>query len=210
MVGKLTDIREQFPLLPREDTLALAAAMGVKHPPGLITVDFMLTFICENETVYVARDVKQLKALTNTRTLQKLSIAHAFLEIRGIDWGLIISDQDLPEDCWRNVEWIHEARNIKNLAPLTASEIRKIAAALSADVVAAADPVTLESVCSACDHRLHLKGAGSSLKVARFLLANKVWRVDMTRRIDTSKPILIQIDNLGSFLEEICPQRRSA
>jgi hypothetical protein len=210
MVRKLIDIREQFPILPREDTLALADLMGIKHPPGVLTVDFMLTLQVEDGDIYyIARDVKELKELADTRVLEKLSLVLATLEIRGIDWGLVISDRDLPEACWRNVEWLRLARDIRKLPRMTRAEVRETAEVLSAEVVASGGTVVLNSLCSACDRRLKLKG-GVCLKITRFLFANKVWRVDMTRRIVTNRPITIQIDGLEAFLEEQCPRHPSS
>src|SRR5689334_20740718 len=44
----VVDIREQYPLLPLEETLYIAKELGIKHPapygqPIVLTIDFMVT-----------------------------------------------------------------------------------------------------------------------------------------------------------------------
>lgn len=46
----VVDIREQFPLLPLEETIVIAYELGIKHPidpkkhePIVVTTDFLLT-----------------------------------------------------------------------------------------------------------------------------------------------------------------------
>ncbi len=46
----ILDIREQFPLLPQEETIVIAEELGIKHPadpktgdPIVMTTDFLLT-----------------------------------------------------------------------------------------------------------------------------------------------------------------------
>src|SRR4051794_29504805 len=47
---RVVDIREQFPLLPVEETVAIAQALGIRHPmdmrtkkPIVLTTDFLIT-----------------------------------------------------------------------------------------------------------------------------------------------------------------------
>jgi TnsA endonuclease N terminal/TnsA endonuclease C terminal len=197
----VVDSREQYPILPIEDTQTMAAAMGIEHPRGVVTVDFMLTIRrSDGELYYVSRDVKEMKELASRRTLEKLSLAHACLEIRGIEWGLVISDHEFPETEWRNVEWMHEARNIKNLVPLPLHSVIEIARMLSSAVEPVRHLRNLAEFCQTYDKRLN-HAPGSCLKVVRFLLANKVWKTDMHRRIVPRGPIDIEVDNIKRVLE---------
>ncbi|MGP7816533.1 TnsA endonuclease N-terminal domain-containing protein [Niallia sp. 01092] len=48
--GFIVDIREQFPLLPIEETIIIAEELGIKHPtdpntgePVVMTTDFLVT-----------------------------------------------------------------------------------------------------------------------------------------------------------------------
>ncbi|MEO0688448.1 MAG: TnsA endonuclease N-terminal domain-containing protein, partial [Cyanobacteria bacterium J06649_11] len=66
----VTDIREQYPLLPREETLAIASNCGIRHPqeaqtktPIVMTCDFLITIAANIEEIEVARTVKFAKDL---------------------------------------------------------------------------------------------------------------------------------------------------
>ncbi|GIO69980.1 TnsA endonuclease N-terminal domain-containing protein [Paenibacillus cookii] len=68
----VTDIREQFPLLPLEETQMIAEKIGVEHPkdpktgiPVVMTTDFLITY--RDKTL--ARTVKPSAELENERTI---------------------------------------------------------------------------------------------------------------------------------------------
>ena len=79
------DIREQYPLFPREKTQAIASSKGIRHPtypgssvPLVMTTDFLLTIRqLDGSEKLVARSVKYTKELAgkdSLRTLEKLKI----------------------------------------------------------------------------------------------------------------------------------------
>lgn len=79
---EVVDIREQFPLLPVESTLAIAKAIGVRYPrykttaiPLVMTTDFLLTVKQPNgdfksvaRTIKYQMDAVDLNALDFVRT----------------------------------------------------------------------------------------------------------------------------------------------
>ena len=64
----VVDIREQFPLLPLEETIVIADELGIKHPtdskthePIVMTTDFLLTVDKGEGLVELARTIKVKK-----------------------------------------------------------------------------------------------------------------------------------------------------
>ena len=62
---QVLDIREQYPLLPREETERIAAELGVQHPksigctnPMVMTTDMLLTVREGDEIHFEARHIK--------------------------------------------------------------------------------------------------------------------------------------------------------
>src|SRR5436309_2818870 len=59
------DIREQYPILNREETIQIAEEKGINHPkdnktgtPIVMTTDFLITIRLSNEIKYLARSIK--------------------------------------------------------------------------------------------------------------------------------------------------------
>jgi TnsA endonuclease N terminal/TnsA endonuclease C terminal len=193
------DIREQFPLLPILDTQRIASSLGIRHPaqngqPTVLTTDFMIIARVGDDLVHFARTVKASSELCNARQLEKFEIERCYYEERGIDWGIVVAD-DLPEAlCW-NIRWIHDSREIERLQPLLPPLIEKLASWLSQHV-RHSKGTWVARLCSMCDSE-HDVPPGTSLKVVRFLLARKLWRVEMNVRIDLHQPL--NIDVRGEF-----------
>jgi len=77
---QVVDIREQYPLLPIEETLAIARSCGIRHPidpktkePVVMTTDFVLTVRQGASDIDQPRTVKYRADLFNLRTLRNSS-----------------------------------------------------------------------------------------------------------------------------------------
>jgi len=88
------DIREQFALLPWEETQAIAAQLGIRHPiipgtstPTVMTTDLLLTLKRSDGTELVAVSAKLNKDLTPDN-LEKLLLERLYWNRRGIRWIL--------------------------------------------------------------------------------------------------------------------------
>lgn len=101
------DIREQYPLFPREKTQAIATSNGIRHPvypgssvPLVMTTDFLLTVRqLDGSEKLVARSVKYTKELSGKdplRTLEKLKIEKLFWNSQGIDWNIVTEERFTP------------------------------------------------------------------------------------------------------------------
>ncbi|MEK8127858.1 TnsA endonuclease N-terminal domain-containing protein [Paenibacillus filicis] len=105
----VTDIREQYPLLPLDDTLIIAEKLGVKHPtdpktddPIVMTTDFLISISNSN----IARSIKPSSNLENDRVIEKLEIERRFWKERNIEWA-IVTENEIPENETRNISWFH-------------------------------------------------------------------------------------------------------
>lgn len=203
------DIREQFPLLPLQETQAIAAECGVKHPcerrtpekhPVVLTSDFRLTIAGEEHPFDQIRTVKYAKSLNNPRVLEKFEIERRYWERRGVDWG-IVTEQDVPNDLVRNIELLHGKRRVSDRLPLSADQLYPIAKRLTDQV--SQENLPLRQATAACDAQFGLAN-GTALTIAYYLLANRYWEVDMYTRINPGRRLAL----LRHCIEKLNPSER--
>jgi hypothetical protein len=79
------DIREQYPLLPIEDTISIANELGISYPRHpeigediIMTTDFLITVSTEGGVKEVARTIKSKDDLLDKRILEKFEIERVF------------------------------------------------------------------------------------------------------------------------------------
>jgi hypothetical protein len=202
----VVDIREQYPLLPLEETQAIATECGVRHPieyrtkerhPVVLTSDFRLTLTVGDQKIDQIRTVKYASSLSSKRVLEKFEIERRYWERRGVDWG-IVTERDLPQTLARNVELLRGKRCLSERLSLRGDQLYLIAETLTAKV--RHEGLPLRKASAACDAQFKLAN-GSGLTVAYYLLANRYWEVDMYTRIDPSRRLTLLRHNL----EELQP-----
>lgn len=198
------DIREQYPLLPLTQTQAIASECGFRHPtvgrtsdPVVMTTDFVVTIRQSIGTTEIARTLKYAKDLQSKRTLEKLEIERLYWLSRGIDWG-IVTEREIPVGLVKNVAWFHPFVSIENLSPLKEREIRRIATVLTQKV--SQNNVNLVTMTAECDDLLGYP-PGTSLMVARHMLANRILLVDMSEFIQPIQTVAQLNSQLGSQSE---------
>lgn len=186
----ITDIREQYPLLPLEETISIAQNCGISHPihpksekPVVLTTDFLLTVSLDGQTVTHARTVKYAADLDSPRTLKKLEIERRYWEAKGIDWG-IVTEHDIPAELSQNVNNLHESWYLATYMPI--SDLTRIIPALTS--LAQQRRLPLCKVAAVCDLELGFE-EGTSLKVAYYLIATRQWIIDMFQLLDPSQPL---------------------
>lgn len=182
----ITDIREQYPLLPLEKTLHIAETLGIRHPkdpstrePIVMTTDFMLTVKTEEGIEYWAHTVKP-KSKLSKRTLEKFEIERRFFADEGVRWRLI-TEEDIQYNLVKNVMWIHSARTLIGMSQLNENIINEIEDELFIAFMNRVKPCA--KVATECDRKFGLP-RGSCLFILRHLLATKRWSVDMNIRIN--------------------------
>ncbi len=112
----VTDIREQYPLLPLEETKEIAHQLNIRHPanprtkdPIVMTTDFVVTVGQSIGITEQARTVKPKEKLSSVRVLEKLEIERRYWQRRGISWG-IVTESEISKVFADNVAWIHPFR----------------------------------------------------------------------------------------------------
>lgn len=178
---EVSDIREQFPLLPLEETQMIAEKIGVEHPadpktkiPIVMTTDFLITY---KDKIY-ARTVKPFSEMENERTIAKFEIERVYWETHNVDWG-IITELDLSDILIRNIEWVHKEYHNDDVSQLGVFVIQNLQRILSSRL---RDGETIARACLSCDEQLGLE-IGTSLAMFRHFIARKIWSVNMNERI---------------------------
>lgn len=107
----VTDIREQFPLLPINLSIKIAEALGIENPthpktkePIIITTDFLLTRLIGEQVIYEAISVKPKDESDEQRVLEKLEIERVWWELLGIKFSYYIGNE-LTQIQSRNINW---------------------------------------------------------------------------------------------------------
>lgn len=200
---QVTDIREQYPILPLEKTIIIAERLGIKHPAlnnrkppeQVVTTDFLVNV---GDRLF-ARSIKYMKDLADRRTIEKLQIEQTFWEEQGVDWG-IVTEIEIPKNIVDNIQFLHKAYYEEQLpAELSKTHILRIEKAIWERLH---DEQSLSHACMEVDALLGLED-GTSLYLVRHFLAIKKWKVDMTIRINPSLPIkLISEDNNCLFASD--------
>lgn len=111
----VTDIREQYALLPWEETQQIAQELGISHPtypgtttPIVVTTDIVLT-VQHSQFHTIAVSVKmssdlELENKTAKRTLEKLLIEKRYWERRSIPW-ILCTEKNLPANLAYNLDF---------------------------------------------------------------------------------------------------------
>lgn len=114
----VVDIREQYPLLPVETTLALADSMGIKHPASynkrshvseitVMTTDFLVRFANGNQKAY---SIKMSQDLNNPRVMEKQRLETAYWGSQGIPFA-ILTEHQISHKIAGNLEFLYDYRN---------------------------------------------------------------------------------------------------
>jgi hypothetical protein len=193
---RVMDIREQFPLLPVEETLSIAEGQGIRHPidtrtkkPIVLTSDFLITVRHEPRTVEEARTIKPATELASIRTVEKLQIEALYWRARNVDWA-IVTDSNMPDALVKNLRWLHPCLP----APETTNTLEKASETIDRllrDLLSGG--LGLAAGAHSCDDKLGLE-PGTSLSFARHFIASRRWIVDINRRIDPALPLIIEND----------------
>ena len=109
-LGNVTDIREQYPIHPITETLALAHELGIAHPEfgghaRSVTTDSLLTIDDGDTRRHLARSLKYTSDLASSRALENLELERQAWLARGTPWELL-TEHDLPDVLGLNLRWL--------------------------------------------------------------------------------------------------------
>lgn len=197
----VVDIREQFPLLPLEETIVIADELGIKHPtdpktnePIVMTTDFLLTVDKGEGLVELARTIKMKDELLKERVIEKFEIERVYWERRQIDWG-IVTELEIPKEMARNISYIHDYYSLEHydaFQSLSAEYIEDLATALLQRLLT--NNESIRAITNEFDKDTHMP-LGSGMTLFYHLLATKTLRIDMLEPLNVEQPIVIQSIN---------------
>lgn len=113
------DIREQYALLPWDETQLISESLGVRHPtypgtntPIVMTTDLLVSMQRIDGSELIALSVKLTKDLS-PRNLEKLLIERIYWERRGIRW-VLVTEKNIPKHLPENLQFfeasLHDER----------------------------------------------------------------------------------------------------
>lgn len=190
------DIREQYPLLPLEETIVIANELGINHPKHpktgeyiVMTTDF---FITKKNNVDVARTIKQKDDLLDKRIIEKFEIERQYWKNRDIDWGIVTEDE-IDKTIAQNISFIHSYYNIaeidsfqnighKDLEDLILEYTKRIIDTTK----------SIRNISSIFDMDMALE-KGSGLAIFRYLIVTKLIQVDLSKPLNVDKKINIEL-----------------
>ena len=187
---RVLDIREQFPLLPLEETIAIATSCGIRHPvhpvtrhPVVLTTDFVITIKASSAEPDLPQTVKYEDDLCSRRVLEKLELERRYWSARGKNLA-IVTEEQIPKALAANVEWIHAYRYRENF-----SDLDDLSFSLTASTVLKGicnHSLPLRDITMQLDDRMGVE-VGTSLSITRYLIANRHLHVDMLQPINPSE-----------------------
>lgn len=197
----IIDIREQFPLLPLEETIVIADELGIKHPvdpktnePIVMTTDFLLTVDKGEGIVEVARTVKMKDELYKKRVLEKFDIEKVYWERRNIDWG-IVTEFQIPKIFARNISYIHDYHDLylhDAFQNINHQQIEELVFLLLQRLLEKGKPI--REIANHFDKDTHMP-LGSGITLFYHLLARKIIQIDMSIPLDIEQCVQIQSVN---------------
>jgi len=185
------DIREQFPLLPIEATINVADSIAIRHPtnpktkePIVITTDFFVSLKQGNKVLDIARTSKYTNELDKYRIIEKFEIERRFWASKGIDWG-IVTEKEINTIMVENIRELHQsywlsedpAFNKKNLEAFYE---------LFSQISKSNPDLFIINLTNEFDRK---RGClcGTGIQILKYLMARKIIKTDMTRKISYRK-----------------------
>jgi len=183
----ITDIWEQFPM-DRDRTHQIARQLKIRPPltedgtPYVMTTDFVLVIGKGANRRIVSRTFKLSEDLKDRRVLEKFEIERRYWRERGIDWGIVTEDE-LDLDLIKNVETVRGFIDFKGQVE-TYPGCYRDAVRRVLQLFPTTSSAPLHEWCDEIDHEMKVD-AGTVLKAAKHLIANKLLHTDMhdSRRI---------------------------
>lgn len=191
----VVDIREQFPVLPRQLCIDVARLLGIRYPniprtkvSLVLTLDSLAERIVEDRSEFTAYSVKRSADLRNKRTLGKLEIERACCEILGIRWFLV-TEKNVDPIVADNLAWA--SRPLRGLFKEEFSAWRSTDALLNLleeiQLGTFSLPILVQHISAAAE-----VDPDYALNLLRCLIWEKILRIDLAVPIVRSKEITIQ------------------
>lgn len=194
----VVDIREQYPLLPIEETILIAEELGIKHPtdprtqePIVMTTDFVVTTFKNDQQIDVARTLKYKNDLADERVLEKFEIERVYWERKGIDWG-IVTESEIPKTMATNIAFVHgyaDLRYIDGFQEIKQSELDDFCIYLIGKLLS--EEFSIREIAQQLEKNQGLE-SGSGITLFKHLVINKTIEIDLSEKLDVNQIISIK------------------
>lgn len=197
--ASVIDIREQYPLLPIEETIFIADDLGIKHPTDpstgkniVMITTFLITIAGNGQTQLLARTMKSSSELDSARRIEKLEIERRYWEKQGVDWG-IVTEYEVNRTFADNMKAIRNYYDLKICGLFEGISARQIQGYLSKLLgELCGESVIVRNICYKFDEKNGLE-AGSSLALYKHLVVTRQLDVDiMNKPLELAKPVIIR------------------
>ncbi|PKM78427.1 MAG: heteromeric transposase endonuclease subunit TnsA [Firmicutes bacterium HGW-Firmicutes-15] len=193
--NNVIDIREQYPILDRDETMKIAKDLKFRYPhyigsktPLVLTTDFVLTLIEDGHKKIIARTIKPIKELKKQRVRELFKIEEKYWAEQGIDWG-IVTDLDIPKVLARNIEELHSAAKLENIEGCSIDELMFMREPLL-DRLLSFPNMQIRKILNKTDLETN-KLPGTALYLFWHLLATKRMTMELNKPFDIRKPASI-------------------
>lgn len=194
----VVDIREQYPLLPLEETILIAEELGIKHPtdpktnePIVMTTDFLVTSLKDGQRENVARTLKYKDDLIDERVLEKFEIERVYWDKQGVDWG-IVTELEVPKTMAHNIAFVHgyaDLSNIEGFEECSTLDIEDMSIYFLQ--VLLAQEKTVKQIAKEMENNFGML-VGCGLSIFKYLVMTKVIEIDLREKLDLNKIISIK------------------
>lgn len=183
----IIDIREQYPLLPLEETIAIADEIGVRHPAHCGRVHVMSTdlLLTHRDGNLVPVCIKLSAEFEKKRIREKLEIERVYWARRDLRLKFV-TEQQISQPLARAVAWVHVYREPEGLH-VGRYTIGQVINGLD-EIFERHRSMPLSAASRRVDSDFGLD-PGQTLAVARHAIAQRHWRIDLRRGIDTLQPL---------------------
>ena len=189
----IKDIREQFPLLPLEETQIIANELGIEHPKNpkngeyiVMTTDFLITEEADGQILNFARTIKAKNDLLNRRISEKFEIERVYWQRRNVSWA-IVTEEEVDKAIVKNISFFlsyYDIDNLDTFVDMTNIEVQDLILEYIKRIIAPEQ--TIREISSLFEQDMTLpKGTGIAL--FKHLLARKIISIDLSTIINIDK-----------------------
>jgi len=195
----ISDIREQFPLR-REDTRAIAAEHGLRHPSvrgvdQVMSSDFLVDTASGPHRQFAVQ-VKRMEAFSDVRTIEKLELERRYWQLKQVPWFLI-TEHEIDPVIRQNVDWLYPTKTDGLVEPGLLMQLPVLFRAFSK-----APEAKVIDICKQIDTAYDLE-LGNTLRDVRTLIANGFLKFNIHkvfRTITAAELIFCQFNDMEALL----------
>ena len=151
-----------------------------------MTTDFLITLANGEKQ---ARTVKQAKEIEKRQNLIKFDIEREYWRRRGVEWRIVVAEE-IPRDLVENIEWLLPYSDLES-TKISEDDSIQIARRLTEEMISSED--SLADITSRYDAELRME-EGTCLNLCKYMIINRQWQVDISKRLSPSKKLVIGRD----------------